>query len=213
MALNRKISALTLLLLFIGLFSTLTIAQDYAMSAEKVNPVLISSTIPDVSVKNTAGKSIKLRDIVKEQPTIFVFYRGGWCPYCNQHLADLKKIEDDLANEGYEVFAISADRPDLLQATMEKNELSYTLMSDAPMAAAKAFGIAFKVDDATVKRYKEYGIDLEKDSGYDHHLLPAPAVFIVDTKGMIKFSYVNPNYKDRIDGGILLSAAKAFSEE
>ena len=194
------------------LFSPSSIAQDYAMSAEEVNPVLISSTIPDVSVKNTDGENLNLRDIVKDQPTIFVFYRGGWCPYCNRHLADLKKIEDDLAKEGYKVYAISADRPELLKQTMDKNELTYTLLSDAPMTAGKAFGIAFKMDDETVERYKSYDIDIEKDSGYDHHLLPAPAVFLVDQKGIIKFSYVNPNYKERIDGGILLAAAKAFSK-
>ncbi|MBR9917771.1 AhpC/TSA family protein [bacterium] len=198
-------------LTFVLLISTFSTAQDYAMSAEEVNPVLISSTIPDVSVKNTDGENLNLRDIVKDQPTIFVFYRGGWCPYCNSHLADLKKIEDDLAKEGYKVFAISADRPELLKKTMDKNELTYTLLSDAPMTAAKAFGIAFKMDDKTVERYKSYDIDIEKDSGYDHHLLPAPAVFLVDQEGTIKFSYVNPNYKERIDGGILLAAAKAFN--
>lgn len=198
---------------FLILFlTTFTSAQDFAMSADKVNPVLISSTIPDVAVKNIDGETVKLRDIVKEKPTILVFYRGGWCPYCNKHLADLKKIEDDLSNEGYQVFAISADRPDLLKRTLDKNELTYTLLSDAPMTAAKAFGIAFKMEDKAVENYKSYGIDLEKDSGYDHHLLPAPAVFIIDQQGMIKFSYVNPNYKERIDGGILLAAAKAFSE-
>ena len=91
---------LTLIALFF-LFHTNSYAQDYATSAEKVNPVLISSTIPDVSVKNTDGKNLNLRDLVKEQPTIFVFYRGGWCPYCNSHLADLKTIEEDLSKEGY----------------------------------------------------------------------------------------------------------------
>ena len=182
-------------LALILLFSTSSIAQDYAMSAEEVNPVLISSTIPDVSVKNTDGKNLNLRDIVKDQPTIFVFYRGGWCPYCNNHLADLKKIEEDLAKEGYKVFAISADRPELLKQTMDKNELTYTLLSDAPMAAAKAFGIAFKMDDETVERYKSYDIDIEKDSGYDHHLLPAPAVFLVDQEGTCLL-YTSPSPRD-----------------
>lgn len=205
------IQLIPVLALFL-LIPTYATAQDYAMSAEEVNPVLISSTIPDVTVKNTGGNNLNLRDIVKDQPTIFVFYRGGWCPYCNSHLADLKKIEDDLAKEGYKVFAISADRPELLKKTADKNDLTYTLLSDAPMQAAKAFGIAFKLDDETVERYKSYDIDIEKDSGYDHHLLPAPAVFLVDQKGVIKFSYVNPNYKERIDGGILLAAAKAFSK-
>jgi len=199
-------------LLFMLICSATVFAQDYATSAEKVNPILISSTIPDVSVKTTDGNTVNLRNLVSKKPTIFVFYRGGWCPYCNRHLADLKKIEDDIEELGYQVFAISADRPDLLKKTKEKNELTYTLLSDAPMTATKAFGLAFKVDDETVNRYKEYGIDLEADSGYEHHILPAPAVYLVNTKGEVKFNYVNPNYKERIDGNILLAAAKAFRE-
>ena len=155
---------------------------------------------------------VSLRDVVSEKPTIFVFYRGGWCPYCNRHLADLKKVEDEISELGYQIMAISADRPDLLNQTATKNDLSYSLLSDASMEATKAFGLAFKVDDATVEQYKSYGIDIEADSGYKHHILPAPAVYLVNTKGEIKFNYVNPNYKERIDGGILVAAAKAFAE-
>ncbi|WP_428236092.1 peroxiredoxin-like family protein [Gracilimonas sp.] len=188
-------------------------AQDYAASANEVTPLLISSEIPDVTVKNIDGETVSLRDKVYEQPSILVFYRGGWCPYCSRHLADLKKIEDDLYEIGYQILAISPDRPEKLKATLNENELGYTLLSDSPMNATKAFGLAFKVDTETVERYKSIGIDLEGDSGYDHHLLPAPAVYIVNTDGIVRFNYVNPNYKERIDGDVLLTAAKAYYEE
>ncbi|MCP9291846.1 peroxiredoxin-like family protein [Gracilimonas sediminicola] len=188
-------------------------AQDYAASANEVTPLLISSEIPDVTVKNIDGETVSLRDKVYEQPSILVFYRGGWCPYCSRHLADLKKIEDDLYEIGYQILAISPDRPEKLKATLNENELGYTLLSDSPMNATKAFGLAFKVDTETVERYKSIGIDLEGDSGYDHHLLPAPAVYIVNTDGIVRFNYVNPNYKERIDGDVLLTAAKTYYEE
>lgn len=188
-------------------------AQDYAASANEVTPLLISSEIPDVTVKNIDGETVNLRDKVYEQPSILVFYRGGWCPYCSRHLADLKKIEDDLYEIGYQILAISPDRPEKLKATLNENELGYTLLSDSPMNATKAFGLAFKVDTETVERYKSIGIDLEGDSGYDHHLLPAPAVYIVNTDGIVRFNYVNPNYKERIDGDVLLTAAKTYYEE
>jgi len=38
--------------------------------------------------------------------------------------------------------------------------------------------------------------------------LPVPSVFIIDENGIIKFEYVNPNYKERISGKLLLQAAK-----
>lgn len=193
-------------------FST-AFSQDFAASADQVSPLLISSQIPDVSVKDIDGNDVNLRAAVSEQPSILIFYRGGWCPYCSRHLADLQKIEDELYEIGYQIFAISPDRPDKLKATIQENKLDYTLLSDSPMTATKAFGLAFKVEQETVDRYKSIGIDLESDSGYDHHLLPAPAVYILNTEGIVKFNYVNPNYKERINGDVLLTAARAYYSE
>lgn len=76
------------------------------------------------------------------------------------------------------------------------------------MDAAKALEIAFKVDDATLKKYKNYGIDLEKASGEKHNLLPVPSVFIIGKDGKIKFVYTNANYKIRLSSKELMKAAK-----
>jgi peroxiredoxin len=63
--------------------------------------------------------------------------------------------------------------------------------------------------DEGVERYKGYGIDLEGASGETHHLLPVPAVYIVDKKGKILFEYVNPDHRVRIDAQTVLAAAQA----
>jgi hypothetical protein len=55
--------------------------------------------------------------------------------------------------------------------------------------------------------------NLEAASGEKHHLLPVPSVFIVGREGMIGFTYVNPDYKVRIDSDVLLAAAKAVLKE
>lgn len=92
---------------------------------------------------------------------------------------------------------------------MDKHGLKYTLLSDSKMAGARALGIAFKVDDTTLERYGQYGIDLEKSTGERHHVLPVPSVFVVGKDGIINFEYVNPNYKVRLQPEVLLAAAKA----
>ena len=88
--------------------------------------------------------------------------------------------------------------------------MSYQLLSDSKMEASQGFGLAFKVDDKTHEIYKGYGIDLEAASGEKHHLLPVPSVFLVGTDGIIDFSYVNPDYKVRIEPEILLAAAQVY---
>jgi peroxiredoxin len=76
------------------------------------------------------------------------------------------------------------------------------------MCAAQALGVAFRVDDAGVERLRGMKMDIEKDSGEKHHVLPVPAVFVVDADGTIHFSYANPNYKVRLDPQLLLAAVR-----
>lgn len=200
-----------LLILLLGFsFALPASAQMYAQDAADISPVLTGTTIPEATVKTVDGKEVPLKELISQKPTVLIFYRGGWCPYCNAHLAELQQIEQQLVDMGYQILAISPDQPSLLKESISKHNLDYTLLSDSPMAASKAFGLAFKLDDETFTRYKNNGLDLEKRSGQDHHLLPVPAVYLINPDGLITFQYVNPNYKTRINSDVLLSAAKAY---
>lgn len=178
-------------------------------SAADIRPLLIGATVPQVALQTADGKAFDLSGAVAKKPTVLIFYRGGWCPYCNTHLGQLQTAEAELLKLGYQILAISPDRPEKLGESVEKHKLTYTLLSDHSMKAAQSFGIAFRVDDATLEKYKGYGIDLEAASGQKHHLLPVPAVFIVGTDSIVKFVYVNPDYKVRLEPAVLLAAAKA----
>lgn len=177
-------------------------------SALELKPLMIGESIPDVSLNSVEGKVFDLRSAAREQPLVLIFYRGGWCPYCNAHLGQLQQIDPQLSELGYRIIAISPDRPEKLQTSLEKEGLSYTLLSDSSMAAAKAFGIAFEADAPMLEMLASYNIDIEEASGEKHHLLPVPSVFIVGSDGIIDFSYANPDYKKRLAPEVLLAAAK-----
>jgi hypothetical protein len=76
------------------------------------------------------------------------------------------------------------------------------------VAAARAFGIAYRLDDTTYEQYKGFGLDLESTQGAKHHELPVPAVIIVDRAGVIRFLYTHPDYKVRLGGPKILTAAQ-----
>lgn len=80
------------------------------------------------------------------------------------------------------------------------------------MQAARAFGIAFDVGEATRERYRGFGIDLAEASGEGHGLLPVPSVFLVASGGRILWVYSNPDYKVRPDNASVLAAARAAAE-
>ena len=177
-------------------------------AAEQVRPLSEGSPAPAFIARRPDGAGWRFDPGQLQSPVMLIFYRGGWCPYCNAHLAALREAEAELERMGFEVLFLSADRPEMLQASLQEPAPGYTLLSDSRMQAARAFGIAFRVDDATVRRYREHGIDLEAASGEIHHELPVPAVFLVDQKGVIRFVYANPDYKVRISAADLLAAAR-----
>lgn len=187
-------------------------AGTLADSADAICPVLLGSAMPDAAMQTIDGKPTTLKQQVDGRPAILVFYRGGWCPYCNVQLSDLRLITAETEALGYRLVAISPDLPEELGKTMTRDKLDYTLLSDSKADVMRAFGIGFRVDDATIEKYKGYGIDLEKSSGENHHALPVPSVFIVDAAGVLQFSYVHPDYKVRVPGSVILAAAKAIAE-
>lgn len=210
----KKVLEFSLIILFVITIQAASLQSKNKMVAENANeicPVLTGQQIPDVLVTNLDDTDKNLRELVSAKPTVLIFYRGGWCPYCNSHLSELIDVEDDLTKLGYQILAVSMDKPSKLKETLDKTEINYTLLSDADAEAVKAFGLAFRVEDELNKKYLKMGIDLEASSGESHQILPVPAAFILDTDGKIHYSYVNPDYKTRINAEVLLKAAETAS--
>jgi peroxiredoxin len=166
--------------------------------ATDISPLLIGEQIPDVPVTQLDGSEATLLSLVEKKPSLVIFYRGGWCPFCNVHLAELQEIQQDILDRGYQIIAVSPDNVENLNKSIEKNSLSYVLISDSDLELTKAFGLAFNAPE----KYRDM---LQKQSGGSNPgVLPVPALFIIDQEGTILFEYINPNYKVRIGGEMLL---------
>lgn len=172
--------------------------------ATDISPLLIGEKIPNTTLKSAEDKNIILSDLFKKKKTILVFYRGGWCPYCNAHLAALAQAEKQLLDFGYQIVAISPDSPNNLKSTEEKEKLNYLLLSDSKGELAKAVGIVFEAPE----NYKKI---LNVHSNGDNKLfLPVPSVFILNGDGEIQFEYIAPDFKHRIAAELLVAVAKTL---
>lgn len=184
-------------------------ARQVAVSADTVVPLAVGDKIPPVMLTNADGMEFDLTRLIKNQPTVLIFYRGGWCVYCNRQLSTLRDIETPLQKLGYQIIAVSPDSVEKIRESLKKYDLKYMLLSDGKAQAIQAFGLAYHVDDAAFQDYKkQFGIDLESASGATHHLLPVPAAFVIDKSGVIRYRYFNPDYKVRVDSQALLQAAQ-----
>jgi len=189
-------------LLFTGITTFLFSQSEIAAESTAISPLLIGEKIPNIALSDVSGKKINLLELAAQKPSVIVFYRGGWCPYCNLHLSELQTIEPDIIKAGYQIIAISPDSPESLQASISKNKLKYILLSDNQTEASRGFGLAFQAPE----RYAEM---LSKASAEQNkNILPVPAVFVVNPAGEILFEHINPDYKKRLKGSLLLAVLK-----
>jgi len=202
-----------LLGLLLALCLAPAVGAEIYPDAESVRPLLPGMEAPPFTVQTVHGESVHVDPGARDRPVVLTFYRGGWCPYCNMHLAELRHAEDELQALGFDVWFLSADRPELLRDSLKVEDIDYQLYSDAGLEAAQKFGIAFRLEAQTLRRYADHGLDLSEVSGHQHGALPAPATFIIGTEGTVQFQYTNPDYRVRLAPEVLLAAARAYLDD
>ncbi len=184
--------------------------NPYPLSPNDVRPLLTGTEAPGFTIRDSAGKPFDFDPGKLEAPVMLIFYRGGWCPFCNKHLMKLRNIEDEMLALGFDTLFISADSFENIQSTLSEQEFSYTLLSDNDLKASTAFGLTYYVSDELLAKLIEKGHDIKQASGREHRLLPVPAVFMINVDGIIAYQYVNPNYKVRMEPSVILAAAKTM---
>lgn len=180
--------------------------NDLPKVATEIAPLLIGEKIPNFILKSVENTAVNLTKVISKKRTVLVFYRGGWCPYCNAHLAALGEAEKQLLDLGYQIIAISPDAPKSLRVTDDQQKLNYVLLSDSTGELSRAVGIAFQAPE-------NYKTIITKDSdGVNNSFLPVPAVFILNTNAEIEFEHITPNFKNRISNDLLIAAAKSLNK-
>lgn len=192
-----------LLVLFAGIFVIVnSLSAQIPQTATDISPLLIGEVMPDATLKATDASEHSVLEILRKKQTVVLFYRGGWCPYCNTHLAEIRDAESEILALGYQIIAISPDSPEKLLISNDEKQLNYELYSDGDGTFSKAVGIAFQSSERQTSRLLEYSDGLNK--GY----LPVPSVFICDIDGTILFEYISPNYKKRMSAKLLIAVLK-----
>jgi peroxiredoxin len=93
---------------------------------------------------------------------------------------------------------------------VEQHKLDFDLLSDMGNTTAQRFGIAFKLPDALREVYGKFGVDLLKYNGDSSWSLPMPASYVVDSRGVIRYASVDPDYTVRPEPDELVRAVEAL---
>ena len=208
--------------LVLSLLCSLSIQESLARptvaaTADAIQPLEVGDAAPRFVVQTVEDDAFTFDPAALKRPAIIITFRGGWCPFCNMHLSELRTVVPEIAELGVDVLFLSGDRPELLYASLAADtqadiaDLGYRIYSDADAQAAIAFGIAFKAADATIAGRHAKGQDIAESSMLRHGVLPVPAVYAIDRDGKIVFSFVEANYRVRLPADKLLAAAQEIA--
>lgn len=189
-----KTSSLLLLL-------TLAAIGSIAQSKELV----AGEKAPSFTASNQRGKIVDLSDMLEQGKTVVIFYRGYWCPYCNKQLKDYEDSLQLIKAKGANLVAITPELPAYVQKTIAKTKASFNIISDKDQTIMKSYGVAFTLDEQALSRLQRVGVDLKETNGNNSNMLPVPAVFVVNQKGIIEYVYFDPNYRNRLSVKELLT--------
>ncbi len=215
---------LALLMVAFGFcFSSVAEAQierEIAETSSEITPVLIGQIIPDAQVFDVAGKAHQFKNVLAEKPTVLVVFRGGWCIFCSRQLSQIAKSLKAFEQLGWQVVGLSPDTPAELAKATKDLKLEYKLYSDPGGIMIRRMGLAYK---AKAEDFFDYpATQAEKDAwlaerrasqNNQEPVLPVPGVFLAHRNGLIVYQYVNVDYRVRLSGVVLLSAAKVYREK
>jgi peroxiredoxin len=199
-------------MLGIGAVAAQSADHGVAPAPEAAKPLAVGAKAPTAMLAGPTGGDVDLAKVLGEKPTILIFFRGGWCPFCNRHLATLAEAELDLRKLGFQIVGITPEPFAKLNGTMTEDHVRYRLLSDEKMAVSAQYGVAYRISKENGAGYKENGIALTHIPGSEDFWLPVPAAFIVGRDAAIKYVYWNADPSVRITNEQLLAEAKKALE-
>jgi peroxiredoxin len=179
-------------------------AVDYATRAPKVG-----DRAPDFTLQDQLGNEVSLTHELEQGPVVLIFYRGEWCPYCNPMLRTYGLRAADFSQRGARLVAVSPQTPDNSLTMAEKHNLEFPILSDEGGEVIGTYGLKYEVGSREV--YEAAGVDLAEFNGKGGWVLPAPAVFVIDREGIVRFAGVNGDYTQRVEPDEALAALDSLA--
>lgn len=163
----------------------------------------------DATLKTANGESVTLSQEWSEGPVVLMWYRGGWCPYCNLQLKAMNDRIKSLESTGAKLLVVSPELPEKSQETIDRNQLEMTILHDPHNELAQKYGIVFKLPDSLLPLYRDR-LGLSQYNGDDSMQLPLAATYVIDQEGTIRYSYLEEDYKKRAEPTEVMAAVRSL---
>ena len=123
-------------------------------------------------------------------------------------LEALQETVADIEAQGASLVVISPQLKKFSKFMIKKHGLTFPLLRDEGNQLASQFGLTFRLPDDLIELYSQFGIDLFRFNGSSTPVLPIPARFVLDQKGIVVSAEANPDYTHRPDPSEIVEVLK-----
>lgn len=147
--------------------------------------------LPDFAIADEQGNPIRSVQIVGS-PTVMLFVRGNWCPFCASQVQDLTGYYKDIVDLGAKLIFVTPKPLETTRRVAKFFEVEFDFWLDAGLEAAKQLDLVMAAGVPEDHR-KEYGEDTVW-----------PTALVIDAAGIIRYAKLSRFLTDRPDPKILL---------
>lgn len=141
--------------------------------------------LAEFSATGIDGKQISSASF-QGSPTIFMFFRGNWCPLCMAQIKEIAKKYQVISQMGAKVVLIAPQPEKNTQALANKFDVPFIFLTDSNNQAATTLGIALP-----------NGLPMGMEMfGYNKDTV-LPTIIITDAEGRIIYCDATSNYRVR----------------
>jgi thioredoxin-dependent peroxiredoxin len=140
----------------------------------------VGDAAPDFSLTASDGSTVSLSDLRGKHVVVY-FYPAAMTPGCTTQACDFRDSLDVLAQEGYAVVGISPDQPAKLAKFVERDGLTFPLLSDP--------------DHEVLERYGAWG---EKQNYGKTYVGVIRSTVVVDPEGKVELARYNVKAKGHV---------------
>ena len=101
--------------------------------------VAVGEKAPDLTLPAADGSTVSLADLRGKHVVVY-FYPAAMTPGCTKQACDFRDSLDALAAQGYTVLGVSPDKPEKLAKFVERDGLTFPLLSDPSKETLERWG-------------------------------------------------------------------------
>jgi peroxiredoxin len=151
--------------------------------------------LPDFHATDEQGDPVR-STALHGAPTVILFVRGNWCPFCSAQVKSLTKYYKDIIDLGANLILLTPKPLETTRRVASFFEVEFDFWLDDSLAVTEELGLVQR-SGVPGSYEKEYG----KDTVW-------PTALVVDSAGIIRYTELSKHISDRPDPELLLRELK-----